>query len=417
LAVLGASLGTADRTTRAEASAPASGALFGVFPGYNPGHAANAWSGPDLYTYIPQMNRWQGRPSGIINSFGNISDVNNMFLPGRYFTTIWNIHHAVPMYSVVETQNDLQQIKDGALDSAMRQTRDQLYTWINGTDSTGAAAPAGGRRVFFRLLVEPNTYNLYTNYSPAALATDCADLLAKEQLFKEVWRKMRDAIMKDDNGNTIFTPNQVQWIFNVLDTDYPKPGMENCANGASDITANIYPGDDVVDWVGVDGLGIQNTLNNSGDLRPSELFGPMVAKLGTIAPTKPIGFQEVGESTTYDTNVVAKTAAWKDQWLKDYFDFMASHNIRMSVWNNIVHTPVDWAVFTPGDGEELTGETPVGGVDYLQSRGTERYTDSQIPLTYNAYKEYRLGVNRPYFTAPDASDPRLISDDVFRGTW
>jgi hypothetical protein len=431
MGTMGTTGGTAGATTLTPlttATSTSGNALFGVYPAYNPGHVANAWSGANLYTDVPQMNRWQGRANAVINTFGPISDVNNMFLPGRYFTTIWNTHHAVPMYSVVLQDADdstkpgstdapgdaLDDYESGDWDSALKQTRDQLYTWINGTDSTGVAAPPGGRRVYFRLMIEPNTYALYADYSPAALSDDCTDLLAEEQQFVRVWRKIRNAIMKDDNGNDLFTANQVQWIFNVFNEDLPKPGLENCANGASDITANIYPGDDVVDWLGIDGLVTQiEGYPALGNQMPVDVFGPMVTKLRSIAPTKPIGFDEDGVSTTQSNNVVVKTPAWKDDWLQKYFAFMDTNDIRMSIWNNLNQVPADWAVFSLDNGEDNTES--LTGWNGFQSRGTEKYTDPVTLTTYNAYTQYRLGVSSARFTAPDPTNPRVISDQAFRG--
>jgi hypothetical protein len=397
----------------AVASAPASGALFGVFPGRNPGGAANAFTGPDLVTYLPGMNRWQGRPNGVINTFGPIADTNNTFL--NYFPTIWNTHKAVPMYSIVANDYTNQQIVDGATDSDLDRFRTELDKWIHGADVTGVQAPAGGRRIYLRLHIEPNTDVLYPKHSPGAMASNCTELAAQEQLYIDAWRRIHDKVMQPG----LFTSNQVQWVFSMYYQDFiTKPALMSCANGASDITGHIYPGDGYVDWLGIDGFTIQGAIGGAPDTAtPAQIFGPMVAKLRSIS-TRPLGFNEVGTSTTADTNVVFQTTAWKDQWIKDYFDYMQANNIRMSIWNNMNGAPVDWAVFTPDDGESVTGPTAVGGVDYLQSRGSAQWTDPGLPpLAYNVYTQYKAGVNRSYFTAPDTTDPRLISDAVFRGSW
>ena len=398
-----------ERSTSAVQGAPASGALFGVFPGRNPGHVINAFSGPDLVTYLPAMNRWQGRRNGVINAFGPLADTNNTFL--NYFPTIWNTHRAVPMYSAVNNQDTHDEILAGAADSDLIRFRTELAKWIHGTDAHGVPAPSGGRRLYIRLHFEPNTSVLYTTYSPAAIAANCDELLVEEQKYVASWRYIHDMIMQPG----LFSPGQVQWVFSVLHVDAIFDHLKNCPNGASAIAENIYPGDDYVDWLGIDGFTIQED-GAPDDNTPAQVFDPMHDRLRAIS-TRPMSFNEVGTSTTARTNRVVQTTAWKDQWIADYFAYMQTNDIKMSVWNNIVHTPVDWAVFTPDDGEALTGLTPVGGIDYLQSRGSAQYTDTAPPVTYNVYSAYKAGVNLPYFTEPDLSDPRLISDEVFRGTW
>jgi mannan endo-1,4-beta-mannosidase len=399
-------------TAPAVASAPTSGALFGVFPGRNPGGLANCCTGPDLVTYLPAMNRWQGRPNGVINTFGPIADTNNTFL--NYFPTIWNTHKAVPMYSITANDYTNQQIVDGATDSDLDRFRTELDKWIHGADVTGVQAPPGGRRVYLRLHIEPNTDVLYPKHSPGALASDCAQLAVQEQLYIDSWRHIYDKVMQPG----LFTANQVQWVFSMYYEDViTKPALQNCANGASDITGHIFPGDAYVDWLGIDGFTIQGAIGGAPDLKtPAQIFDTQIAKLRSMS-SRPMSFDEVGTSTTADTNVVFQTTAWKDQWLKSYFDYMQAKNVRMSIYNNMNGAPVDWAVFTPDDGEAVLGPTAVGSADILQSRGSAQYTDAPVPVTYNVYKEYKAGVNRSYFTAPDPTDPRLISDPVFKGSW
>jgi hypothetical protein len=198
-----------------------------------------------------------------------------------------------------------------------------------------------------------------------------------------------------------FTSSQVQWVYSIYTGD---AGPTDCANGASDVVAESYPGDAYVDWVGIDGYAINTTLPQ---ITPSALFGPWITNLRDVT-SKPLSVDEVSISTHNDGST-DDTVADKAAWITSYFDYIESQNVKMSLWFNTDLGPAyqdhDFAVFSKANNPLLDpygkGDTVITGSDGNQ---------------YNTYTEYKTGINSTYFIAPDTSNSRLLTDAQFEGS-
>ena len=313
--LVGGVIGQAPPTQATTSSTPV--ALFGVWAGLNPSPLGLASAGGDLgpTSYLPGLIAWQGRNNGVIDAFGNMNDTVNAF--GNYLPTIWNTWKSVPMYSIVENQHTNQAVAAGESDAAIIKFGVKLQAFINGTDDTGIAAPPGGRRVYLRPLIEPNSV-VYPNYSPLSRVLalpvadqTCANLLLEEQRYVAAWRHIHDVVMAQGT----FTSDQVHWVFNTLTLDgtkvaeLPMPAeLRSCANGASDIMERLYPGDAYADSVSMDGFHLVNHPKEppGRDLPGAEIFGPMAARIAAMT-SKPIAIDEVGASTMARNNDNVKT--------------------------------------------------------------------------------------------------------------
>lgn len=137
-----------------------------------------------------------------------------------------------------------------------------------------AAALAGfGSPVLLRLAHEPNGdwYSWSAHYDrgrPIAGNTAAS--------YVRAWRHIHAVFAAAGADN-------VSWVWSVNFRDYPS---ENRADA-------YYPGDDVVDWVGIDAY-------NSGDTNPATTWtgiGPLIAPVyGRYAARKPIMLTEVGSA-------------------------------------------------------------------------------------------------------------------------
>jgi len=302
--------------SRVEASS-STGALVGLWPGNNlstADSAAWAFVVPGQYglppngagTYIPDMNRWQGKANTIVNFYDAIDP--NAFK--AWVPNIWDYDHAIPMMSMNSGNWTYAQVNSGTEDQTIYAFGQAVAAWINGPDVYGVPAPPGGRRLYIRLDWEANA-NWY-NWSPALNSTDCASLLTAEQQFAQMWQHIRAVTMSAG-----LTSNQVSWVFSTYAVDYDPtlgigPGLTTtCSNGAQNITKNMYPGDASVDWTGTDGY---NSCGWTPQQTPSQVFGPMVSTLRSIS-TRPISIDEVGDNTRNNQNVACATPAAKGQWI------------------------------------------------------------------------------------------------------
>jgi beta-mannanase len=152
----------------------------------------------------------------------------------------------------------------------------------------------------------------------------------------------------------------------------------------------FFPGDDVVDWVAVDGYNWGASQSWSSWRSPSEVLGDMVGRLRAISQ-RPLALTETATSsvTTSGSDLGAKS-----QWVTDLFGYAAAARARMVVWFN-ADKETDWATFggSSGDGTFRSGRT-----------------------SYRTLAAYRAGVNRPEAVSPVSGDPRILTDAQFAGT-
>jgi mannan endo-1,4-beta-mannosidase len=100
-----------------------------------------------------------------------------------------------------------------------------------------------------------------------------------------------------------------------------------------DLIAASYPGDDVVDIVGVDGY-------NRGGLSPQELFQPTLEILQGLAPGKQLWIDEVG----------CIPMPGQAQWVSDLFGYLHTTTVGAVVWFEL-DTPnaPDWKLLSSPD--------------------------------------------------------------------
>jgi hypothetical protein len=137
------------------------------------------------------------------------------------------------------------------------------------------------------------------------------------------------------------------------------------------MTERLYPGDDVVDWLAVDGY---SRLQADGHWpTPDEVFDGMLARLDNMSVGKPLGIAEVGMSTG-----AGSTVADKGAWITDFFGrYVQQKNVRMVLWWNSrkPNIPEDWRVFGGSDGDA---------------------TYTRANKTYNVYTAYRAAIAPPW---------------------
>jgi mannan endo-1,4-beta-mannosidase len=395
-------------------------ALVGLYPSYNwstfdttNDSIVSVFAPPDLGaplsgtgSYLNAMNAWQGKANSVINFYDGIDA--NMFK--FQVPNIWDTYHAVPMVSMNTGGSTPAQVVAGAADGSIDQFAIELKKWVSGSADVLGKSQTTTRRLYIRFNWEPNG-NWYT-WAPlngASSTTTCADLQQREKDYADMWRYVYKRVM--DTG---LTSNQVGWVFSAyqMDATFAYPQLQSCG-AAADIITSIYPGDAYVDWVGIDGYAWCTDDTGTPTNTPQQTFDPMVTKLRSLS-TKPMSIDEVGvstastiQTTNYVTKNVCSTGAVKGQWIANYFNYLQSAGIKMSMWFNTDMyentEPIDWAVFALAGPQDIVGN------------GDSTYTDASTNLTYNAYSEYPAGLASSYWLTPDPTNASVLTDAQFLG--
>lgn len=176
--------------------------------------------------------------------------------------------------------------------------------------------------------------------------------------FVAMWRHVRRVF--DDAG---LGPSHLLWIWCVTNRDHGPFAAEA-----------FYPGDDWVDWLGLDGYNWGASRPDARWEPPAAVLEPMLRRLRALS-ARPVAITEV--ATTGLTRTGDDPAA-KNTWIRDYFRWLRTAGVRMACWYN-VDRDAEFSVF-----------------------GTREFA------------AYRAGV-RDWPVTPDRGGPRLISDASFAG--
>lgn len=339
-------------------------ALLGVYYG-NQGWAMNQ---------VQAMEAWQGKRHAVVNLFtswcNSKKTLDNLF--NQQLPAIW-ANGNVPVItwepylcSSAATPGDmLVRASRGDYDAYLNAWAARVKAFVSGPD--GVVHTADDRRVYIRLAHEMNG-----NWYPWSAGTGGNT----PGHYAETWRRTR----------AIFTVNgldarTVQWIWAVNNEDVGTARAEDC-----------YPGDELVDWIGIDGYNWGASQSWSTWRTPQDVFGAMVARMRALSSYKPLALTETASTsaTTDGMNVSAKS-----NWITQFFNFALASNARMLIWFN-EEKEADWAVF--------------GGTN-----GTETYRSGRTK--YKAYATYRQAVQPSTLLTSNPGSARLLSDEFFQGAW
>ena len=312
------------------------------------------FASPPSISFVQKMEQWQTKKNAVILLYAASIDNDLPYIMDN-LNAIWN-NGNVPLLSLefyaedginadIETR-----IANGYKDNYFGLLNQRLKVFLDGPD--GIANTSDDRRVYIRPAHEANG-----NWYPWSGNT--ADYITS-------WRRMYGIV------NANMTKNQMQWIWNVNNTD------------ATQLTAEqYYPGDQYVDWLGVDGYNWGTSKSWSTPQTPSQVFGNMVQRLRNISPNKPISINEVATTTA------GSNTAGKNLWIKQMFEYTATNNIKMLSWFN-EDKETDWGIYGGSGGNEI-------------NQG------------YKAYSQYRIEATKPNVIGSNPTNSRYITDSQFAG--
>jgi mannan endo-1,4-beta-mannosidase len=137
---------------------------------------------------------------------------------------------------------------------------------------------------------------------------------------------------------------------------------------AADVTlADYYPGDDVVDWVGVDGYNWGASAAWSDWQTPEAVFGDALGELRGLSD-RPLVVPEVGcSSLTAD----GPSPGRKSAWITDVFDPFEAHDVAAVGWFND-EKETDCAVCAPDTGSTAPSTRRLHDTEYAVYPAFER---------------------------------------------
>jgi beta-mannanase len=302
---------------------------------------------------VDAMERWLGRPLDVQHVFTSwdveretttylFEDVlPSIWTAGRTPMVTWEPFTPVP----ASTPDDiLDRILAGDYDEYIRTWGRHLASGLRGPDG------AGDRQLVLRLAHEANG-----DWYPWSPEDDGAGYVS-------MWRHVRDLV-----AEVLEDEARVQWVWSVNHVDVGRVVLEE-----------LFPGDDYVDLLGVDGFNWGATREWSTWQSPAAVFGEAFSRLDSLAAL-PVWITEVGCTSATENGVSPRR---KNEWIETAFEWFTDGGVETVCWFD-VDKETDWAVF--------------GG-----RRGTVTWQDDRDGSSYTTYPAFREAL---------ANDGGRISDE------
>lgn len=333
----------------------------------------------DNATYAKNFDAW-------IQKQASLRHINlgwtNSTSPQQIFSTqvqpIWDAGH-VPFvdwmpfpYLTWTNPSPNEDIVNGVYDHYIEGFLDATKAFLSGPD--GKWGTADDRRIYVRFALEPN--GNWFPWSPNCPPCGGTGQKISQSIdsYLALWRYLTTYV----RTTYALDGSHLQWVWGANSDDAVDAGWK---------LEDFYPGDQYVDWLGVDGYNWGNTLPGHQWQTPEEVFGTAISRLQKLAPSKPV---IVG---TYGCTSIPNGVQAKDSWLSDSFSFFLQKDVRAFTYFSIDNDH-DWAVFASANG---TGTWTAGD-------GT----------TYNVFAAYEQGVDKnDWILGANNADPRLLSDWAF----
>jgi hypothetical protein len=247
------------------------------------------------------MQQWQGRGDAVGLMYAGWNDTTASIK--SQMLALWNNQHTVPDVSwyLLNSNTGNAQIASGASDAHLLPYVTMFKSFLAGPD--GTYGNGDDRRLYLRPDWEAN--GTWYGYSPAYGNPSASVYKANVATFKAMWTHLHNLFTTAG----VSAPD-IQWVFSPSSHD-------SWYANSNHIAEDIYPGDSVVDWIGLDGYNF-GTPSSFGWETPDQVFDDMIGRMQALAPTKPIGVTETG-CTTDGSTVAAKAA-----WITSYFSWLRS---------------------------------------------------------------------------------------------
>ena len=365
-------------------------ALTGVYPG-----------GDSLASTLSTFSNWLSQKPAVVmvfvDAFGSRA-AKKGFIEGP-LTDIWKAGH-VPLISWQPFARRKQATSETIERAIARGRRDkQIRTWATLLDRW--ARPRGeesrGRRVYFRPAHEMNgnwfpwsaVDSSRITAIPASTSRESGEgenpTTGTPEDYVGMWRQLHGIFAKTKLDET-----NIQWIWS--------PNVDELGGISAE---RYYPGDEFVDWVGLDGFNFGSSQSSSSwESRwrsPEQLFDQMLNRIRELTD-KPVALTEFASSSAVDSGSETEYRPEnKAQWIRDVFSYVKTNDIKMTCWFDVDKTgpdESDWAIF---GGERGTSWATIDGEQY------------------RVYEDYKRTVLASDYLAALPDYPPLLTDDEFAG--
>ena len=261
------------------------------------------------------------------------------------------------------TPDDIEvRIANGEYDDYLKTWVWRLRQWLAGPD--GEQGTDDDRRAYIRLAHEMN--GDWYPWSPTVGNSSASS-------YVEMWRHVHDQF----RYSGIDTAN-IEWMWCV-----------NAEDQGSYTAEELYPGDDYVDWLSVDGYQWGTSQDWSSWRSPDAVFGNMLGRVRNLAD-KPVCIAETASSSESNSR---SDPARKDDWIRSAFEYFDDEGVDMWCWFN-EDKETDWAMFNGRHGTERVS-----------------YDGERV----NAYTAYREGVDAYSGAGAAASGTTPLTSASFNG--
>lgn len=311
---------------------------IGAFPGTVPGcldraDAMERWLDRSLDSQT-LFEPWDSRQAELDAQFDRLTAI---WEAGRVPLLTWEPYTPTPAATPTDV---VPRALAGEYDDYFRRWTTALAEWVAGPD--GDLGTDDDRRLYLRPMHEPN--GDWYPWSPAGGSLSPAE-------YVRLWRRLHRLVSETGVGDC------VAWIWAVNHVDVGETTAED-----------LFPGDDVVDVLGVDGFNWGASQPWSSWNEPETVFGEMFDRVRAVS-LRPLCVPEFGSTsvTSEGTDIGRKGA-----WLRTAFDYFADEGVVLAAYFD-VEKETDWQVF--------------GG---SQGRNTINIGESR----YQTYPGFRAGARR-----------------------
>lgn len=310
--------------TRREVSPSARrvGAFLGTVPGcLDRVDAMERWLDRSLDAQT-LFEAWDSRPDEIAAQFDRLTAV---WEAGRVPLLTWEPFTPTP----AATPDDVvTRALAGEYDDYFEAWTSALAEWIAGPD--GDLGTDDDRRLYLRPMHEAN--GDWYPWAPAGGSLSPAE-------YVRLWRRLHRLV--SETG----VADNVAWVWTVNHVDTGETTAED-----------LFPGDDVVDLLGVDGFNWGASQSWSVWQEPEGVFGAMFERVRAIS-ARPLCVPEFGSTSA---TVAGTDAARKGAWLRAAFDYFADQGVMLAAYFD-VEKETDWQVFGGSQGHNTIN---IGGTRY-----------------------------------------------------
>ncbi|WP_136601219.1 glycoside hydrolase family 26 protein [Salinigranum halophilum] len=309
--------------TKSKDQSEHSDVLLGVFPGES-----------ERLQRIRAFQAWLTRPLDVVTTFIRTdapASYRQEFLK-RYLPAIVDAGF-VPLltwepfgFETSSYASPVRSINEGRVDDEIHQWAKLLREWL---------CRSSNGKVIFRPAHEMN--GTWYPWSAGHGTTP--------EEYTRMWRRLFEAF-----SNAGVPRERVDWMWCI-----------NVTTGTRVDPFEYFPGEQYVDWIGVDGYNFGDSQSWSSWQSPEAVFEQTLAAVNAET-NLPLAIPETGCSSAYNGG---RRPTLKSQWLVDAFELFEKHGVELVGWFNMAKE-TDWPVLEPvsSDTAIIRQRTELNGRQY-----------------------------------------------------